>query len=323
MWCIYLDGLLIELRKKKLGCYVGGLWIGACAYADDLLCLAPTRLVLQQMMEVCEQYGRDHNLVFSTDPIPSKSKTKGIYFCGEKNKVRVNYPDKVLLNGELLPWEVTGLHLGHTLHQDGTMEQDAKVRRALFIDHSVDVRQKLMFAGPDMMLKAHNIYCSDAYGAMLWRLRGKRAESFFKAWNTAVKLTHRVPRSTHTYIVEGFLATEHVTLRNQVLGRYSGFLQGLLKSPSPEVQLMSRVMIHSPGSNTRDNIRYIEELTGLKLRYHTGAQIKAALPVMEVPEKEKWRLGLLSVLFDQRKSQYENQENLEFTNGLLNSLCST
>ena len=82
-------------------------------------------------------------------------------------------------------------------------------------------------------------------------------------------------------------------------------------------------MIHSPGSNTRDNIRYIEELTGLKLRYHTGAQIKAALPVMEVPEKEKWRLGLLSVLFEQRKSQYENQENLEFTNGLLNSLCST
>ena len=121
---------------------------------------------------------------------------------------------------------------------------------------------------------------------MLWRLREKRAESCFKAWNTAVKLTHRVPRSTHTYIVEGFLATEHVTLRNQVLGRYSAFLQGLLKSPSPEVQLMSRVMIHSPGSNTRDNIRYIEELTGLKLRYHTGAQICntcTAPCVMELP----------------------------------------
>ena len=116
------------------------------------------------------------------------------------------------------------MHLGHTIHQDGTMEQDAKVRRALFIDHSVEVRQKLMFAGTDLVLKAHNIYCSDAYGAMLWRLRGKGAESFFKAWNTAVKLTNRVPRSTHTYLVEGFLATKHVTLRNQVLGRYPGFL---------------------------------------------------------------------------------------------------
>ena len=89
-------------------------------------------------MKVCEQYGTDHNLDSSTDLIPPKSKTKGIYFCGEKNK---NYPDKILLNGEPLPWVVTGLHLGHTLHQDGTMEQD-----------SVKVRQKLMFAGQDMML---------------------------------------------------------------------------------------------------------------------------------------------------------------------------
>ena len=81
------------------------------------------------------------------------------------------------------------------------MEQIAKVRRAMFIDYSVEIRQKLMFAGPDMVLKAHNIYCSDAYGAMLWRLRGNGAESFFKSWNTAAKLTHRAPRSTYIYTV--------------------------------------------------------------------------------------------------------------------------
>ena len=323
LWCIYLDGLLIELRKKKLGCHVAGLWMGACAYADDLLCLAPTRLVLQKMMEVCEEYGREHNLVFSTDPVPSKSKTKGIFFCGEKNRSKVRYPDEVTLNGENLPWEVTGVHLGHILHQDGTMDQDSKVRRARFIDHSVEVRQKLCFAGPDMVLKAHDIYCCDAYGAMLWNLRGRAAESFFKAWNTAVKLTHRVPRSTHTYLVEGLLATEHTTLRNQVLGRYPGFLQGLMKSPSPEVQFLVRVMMNTPRSNTRDNINYIQELTGLSARYHAKSQIRAALPVMEVPELEKWRLGLLHVLFDQRKIQYENQQTTEFTNSLIGSLCST
>ena len=159
-----------------------------------------------------------------------------------------------------------------------------------------------MFAGPDIVLKAHNIYCSDAYGSMLWKLRGNGAESFFKAWNTAVKLTHRVPRSTFTYIVEGFLAAEQVTFRNQVLGRYSGFLQGFLKSPSPEVQLLESVMINAPGSNSRNNKQYIEELTGLNLYYHTGAQIKAALTVKEVLEKEKWRLGLSLLLFDQSKN---------------------
>ena len=141
--CIYLDGLLEELRRKKLGCYVAGLWMGACAYADDLLSLAPTRLVLQQMI---------HNLVFSTDPVPAKSTTKGIYFCGLKNPARVIYPDKVILNGEKLPWEVTGEHLGHILHQDGNMDQDVKVRRARYIDRSVELREKMNFAGPDMEL---------------------------------------------------------------------------------------------------------------------------------------------------------------------------
>ena len=83
----------------------------ACAYADDLICMAPTRLVLQKMMEVCEQYGTDQNLIFSTDPSPSKNKTKGIFFCGETNSARVRYPDEVSLNGEKLPWVETRVHL--------------------------------------------------------------------------------------------------------------------------------------------------------------------------------------------------------------------
>ena len=75
LWCIYLDDILVELKSLKLGCYVGGVWVGACACADDLLCMAPTRSVLQKMVIVCENYGHTHNMVFSTDPIRSTSKT--------------------------------------------------------------------------------------------------------------------------------------------------------------------------------------------------------------------------------------------------------
>ena len=172
-------------------------------------------------------------------------------------------------------------------------------------------------------MKAHAIHCCDAYGAMLWKLRGKRAESFFKAWNTAVKLTHRVPRSTYTYLVEGYLAVDHITLRNQVLGRYPGFLQGLLTSPSPEVQLLARVVMSTPGSNTRDNINYVNDLTGLNPRYYSSNSIKAALPRLDVPEREQCRLGLLALLFEQRGHQWENQLNQEQTNAMIDSLCNS
>ena len=96
----------------------------------------------------------------------------------------------------------------------------------------------MSFAGPDMVMKGYDIHCCDAYGPMLWKLRSKGAKSFFTPWNTAVKLTHRVQRSTYTYIVEGLLAKEHTTMQNQVLGQYPGFLQGLLSSPSPELKKM-------------------------------------------------------------------------------------
>ena len=51
------------------------------------------------------------------------------------------YPSPVQLDGKDLPWVVTADHLGHTLHQLVTMDQDAKIKRAKFIDKSVEIRE--------------------------------------------------------------------------------------------------------------------------------------------------------------------------------------
>ena len=122
-----------------------------------------------------ERYGKEHNMVFSTDPVPSKSKTKCMFFCGHSNAVK--YPDPILLDGKLLPWVATAEHLGHTLHQSGSMEQDCKVHRAQFIQKSIEIREHFSFASPDVVLKAVQVYCSDSYGSMLWNLRSGYAES--------------------------------------------------------------------------------------------------------------------------------------------------
>ena len=110
--------------------------MGACGYADDLILLAPLRSVLQEMVQVCQEYGEKHNLVFSTDPSPAKSKTKCLYFCGRMNNV--TYPAPVQLYGKELPWVVSADHLGHTLRQMVTMDQDCRIKRAKFIDKLLD-----------------------------------------------------------------------------------------------------------------------------------------------------------------------------------------
>ena len=132
LFSVYLDDLLTELRALQLGCHIGGWWYGALGYADDLILLAPNREVLQKMLVVCERYGAEHNLVFSTDPVPKLSKTKCIYFCGRNGNVK--YPAPVILDGKPLPWVDHAVHLGHVLHQSVSMERDCHRARAGFID---------------------------------------------------------------------------------------------------------------------------------------------------------------------------------------------
>ena len=71
--------------------------MGAAAFADDLALMAPDRHSLQRMMKACEDYGKEHNLAFSTDPDPSKSKTKCVIFRGKK---KIKYPAPIILDGK-------------------------------------------------------------------------------------------------------------------------------------------------------------------------------------------------------------------------------
>ena len=304
LFSIYLDDLLTELRSLQLGCHIGGLWYGACGYADDLILMAPNREVLQKMVSTCERYGKRHNLVFSTDPIPAKSKTKCIYFCGRSNNVR--YPAPVHLDGKDLPWVEQADHLGHILHQSVTMAKDCSRARARFIDKSVDVRQQFAFAKPQQVIKMVQILCCDGYGSMLWDLASNPAEQFFKSWNTCVKLIHGAPLSTYTYLVEGFFAGDHVSLRNQILARYPGFFRKLMTSPSKEVRVLARIVKDDPRSITCQNLRYMRTVTRLEqVEHFCSWRIRDALPVQQVPEKEVWRVGLLTSLMGLRSEKYQ------------------
>ena len=80
LFCVYLDTLLVRLRDAGVGCHVGGTFCGAFGYADDVTLLAPSRQALQIMLDICEDFSSSHSMLFSTDPVPAKSKTKCLFF---------------------------------------------------------------------------------------------------------------------------------------------------------------------------------------------------------------------------------------------------
>ena len=197
------------------------------------------------------------------------------------------------------------------------------MRRAIFINKSIEVRKQLHYARPAQVMKGVSVYCFDGYGSMLWNLRSDSAESYFKCWNTCVKLVNSVPRSTYTYLVEGHFAKEDTTMRNQVLGRYTNFFNSLLKSPSQEVCVLANVVARDPGSNTADNLQYIKELTGLSSWSTPSGRIKASLPVLKVPEKEQWRIELLESLMKLRGEKKLGILDISRVTSMIDSLCST
>ena len=311
-----------ELRSQELGCRIGGCWYGASGYADDIILLAPNREVLQRMLSVCEAYADTHNLVFSTDPVPAKSKTKCIYFCRRPGKVQ--YPDPVQLGGAALPWVEGADHLGHRLHQMTNMSNDCQRARATYIRKTVEIREQLSFAHPVEILKALQVLSTDAYGSMVWDLSCDQAEQYFKSWNTCIKLVYGVPRSTFTYLVEGFLAGDQVSLRNQVLSRYPGFYRSRLNSSSKEVRNLARIVSRYHRSTTYRNLKYLERLTKLRHpEFYTAFKIKEALPVQTVPVGEQWRLGLLTSLLKIKIEKFIRVEDDKHICVMIDSLAST
>jgi hypothetical protein len=91
------------------------------------------------MLDIAEEYVKEHKISFSTDVNPSKSITKGIIFS---SKQQVTDPEPLILNGTPLPWVTSGKYLGNRLCniQDG-YQQDIREKRAAYIERNCELNQ--------------------------------------------------------------------------------------------------------------------------------------------------------------------------------------
>ena len=64
LFCIYLDGLLCMLAESKIGCFIGNVFVGALASADDIALLAPTTRAMRLMLGICDDFAQEYAIVF-------------------------------------------------------------------------------------------------------------------------------------------------------------------------------------------------------------------------------------------------------------------
>ena len=324
LWSIYCDLLIKELRSLGVGAHVAGVFMGVAAYADDLVLVAPSRHAMQQMIVVCENFAARYNICFSTDPNPEKSKTKCIFMIG--NTRNLTRPAPLQLCGRDLPWVESATHLGHELNQSGTMEHDAKVARARFIDRSVEVRQAFSFASPVEIIRALQVYCTSHYGSMLWDLQGEGAVQYCNSWSTAIKLAWDCPRATRSYLLQEVLACGTTSARSEIMARYGKFFRGLRSSPCREVAILANLVARDIRSTTGSNIRLVWDSSGKNPWCSGPTALRSGLAKaerVEVPEADRWRVKYLGTLLTQRQEwHYMGHEEQELlVQKLIDSLC--
>ncbi len=100
LFILYVDELLIRLRKCSIGCHIGHTFCGALGYADDIV-IMPTYSALDSMLDVCKQFALEYDLLFNS------AKTKLMVF-----ERRSNVPD-VSFMGENIQHVTSEKHLGN------------------------------------------------------------------------------------------------------------------------------------------------------------------------------------------------------------------
>jgi hypothetical protein len=281
----------------------------------------------QMMLNVCEDWADEYNVTFSTDPNPTKSKSKVIFVRGRrKNRAT---PAPLLLYSVPLPYVTTASHLGHELHESGTMDHDMMVKRAIYISRSMEIREQFAFAHPREQLAATKLYAGSFYGSNLWELGGEMAAKVYNTWRVGARDTWGVTRTAHRYVVDNLLVSNMTSTKYDILLRYPKFYENLLESPSPEVAFMAAKVGKDLTTVTGRNLQFIEEVTKLDALKSSKRMLKEELMELEtVPEGEEWVLEELGELLElQQKLRYwvgeeeEDEEEKMMLEEAINALC--
>ena len=116
-----------------------------------------------------------------------------------------------------------------------------------------------------------------------------------------------------------YFAAGQSSLRVQTFSRYSKFVQKLLQSPSKEIRFLGKVL----KSDTRSNIWILNNLTNVNIILTNKYQMRSAILVDPIQGNDQWRVRLLNVLLDARKSNNCEDLNLnkEQLDSMIQSLC--
>ena len=192
LFTIYVDDLLLNLRRLGIGCFWNSLFAGALCYADDLVLLAPSPSALRLQLQCCEQFALSHAIKFNA------SKTQLIRFglapsCSCRTRIS--------FLGQLLPFQNSVCHLGHLISSDLSDSEDINLKAREMTRKANCILASFPCVGPVILTRLFQSFCLSLYGCAFWSLSCKTLGTIEVAINNILRRIWHLPRLTHTRIL--------------------------------------------------------------------------------------------------------------------------
>jgi hypothetical protein len=263
LFIVYMDELLVLLRKSNIGCHVGSYYAGALGYADDLTLISPSLRSLNKMLSICKSFAAEYNITFNA------KKTMCIKFGSP-----VTDDDNVYLDGTLIQWVDKIKHLGNTLNVSLNDVSDCASKCCVF---NASVNKLIGNYGglqSDILCKLFRSYCCSFYGSPLWNLNSNGFKSCCIQWNKSVRKLLNLSYRTHTWLLGPLMDQPHIG--TQLIVKTLRFIDCMLNHSNKLVSYVGNMVKSCATSPVGANIAY------LKYKYNINLNDKLPVNVARV-----------------------------------------
>jgi len=237
LFCVYIDELLVILSKANIGCFIGKSYVGALAYADDLVLIAPSASAMRKMLAICDTYAADYCMSFNAQ----KSKCL-VFLSNERRYLRPLLLDNSFFIGSKpIEFVSSFSHLGHVITDNRDDGPDITKRSGDFIGQ---VNNLLCFFGKlssDVKARLFRSFCTSYYGCELWDLSHRNLLNFCTAWRKGLRRAWNLPYRTHCVLLP--LLSNCIPIFDELCRRSLKFVQSCLSHNSDLVRFVAQFCI--------------------------------------------------------------------------------
>ena len=159
LFSVFMDELSVNLNMSKIGCHMNNTSFNHIFYADDAVILSPSVKGLQKLLNICQKFAIDNEIVYN----PLKTKCMHIRKRGADS---VN--SAVYLNDIDIKWVESYKYLGIYLSSD--LKEDTDIKRqikSIYSRGNILIR-KFRGCTNDIKCLLFQSFCTNFYCSSLW-----------------------------------------------------------------------------------------------------------------------------------------------------------